>query len=166
MNRTNDDHARKTRPIREICHHTKRDYKYVTITLFRPDDLSFLLFLFCSLSLSCTILRPESTTPRIACDSKSPMTDWLGPLVRPRSPVRYLADSRAWPSPLWAYNTFSYVLSLSPRLTMSFYSILFHSATPLSSYVSILFHSILFDLFPRYSSRFYVSFVISESRCI
>ena len=73
----------------------------------------------------CTILRPQSMTPGITCDSKSPMTDWLGPLARPRFPVRYLADSRARPSPLWAYNTFSYVLFLSFRL--AFYSMLFHS---------------------------------------
>jgi hypothetical protein len=54
----------------------------------RSDDYLFLFFTFPFISL-CTILRPQSMTPRIACDSKSPMTDRLGPLVRPRAPVRY-----------------------------------------------------------------------------
>ena len=136
---------------------------------FARTILFFFLF-FCLLSLSCTILRPQSMTPGIACDSKSLMTDWLGPLVRPRSPIRYLVDSRAWPSPLWAYNTFSYVLLLSFRLTLSpcsipFCSIPFHKAS-LTSSVSIRFYSILFESFLRHSSRFRILLVISGSRCI
>ena len=90
-------------------------------------------------------------TPRIACDSKSPMTDRLGPLVRPRFPVQYLIDSRARPSPLWAYNTFSYVLFLSSGLVSSlvlFSSIPFYSA--LFYYVSDLFN---FYLIPFDSLR-------------
>ena len=128
-------------------------------------------FSFHLLFFSCTILRPQSMTPGIACDSKSPMTDWFGPLVRPRFLVRYLADSRAWPSPLWAYNTFSYVLFLSfqpasPLCYILFHSTPFHSITPLISLTSIRFYSIPFDSFLCYSLRLYVSLVISESRCI
>ena len=113
-------------------------------TLVRSDDL-FLLHL---LSLTCTILRPSSMTPGIACDSKSPMTDRPGPLVRPRFSVRYLANSRAWPSPLWAYNAFSDVLSLSFLFASSpcsipFRSILFHYAADLIYFYSVLFDSLL-----------------------
>ena len=54
----------------------------------RSDDYLFLLFTFSFISL-CTILRPQDMTPGITCDSKSPMTDRPGPLVRPRVPVRY-----------------------------------------------------------------------------
>ena len=117
--------------------------------------------------LLCTILRPQDMTPRIACDSKSLMTGRLGPLVRPRFSIRYLVDSRARPSPLWAYNTFSYVLflSLSPYRLL-FYSLRFHSIAPLTSFTSILFSSILFDPFLRYSLRFYASPEIPESHCI
>ena len=105
-----------------------------------------------------TILRPQDTTPRITCDSKSLMTDELGPLVRPRSPIRYLIDSRAWPSPLWAHNAFSYVLllSLQTRIvfcfqSLPFDSIPFRSTAPLISFTSIRFHSIPFDHFLRRS---------------
>ena len=105
-------------------------------SLFRSDDFSFLL------SLCCTILRLKSMTPKIACDSKSPMIDRLGPLARPRSPTRYLVDSRAWPSPLWAYNTFSYVLFLSTRFPLC--SILFHSVSAYAYDLTCL-HSIPFD---------------------
>ena len=102
---------------------------------------------FSSIS-SCTILRPQNMTPRITRDSKSPMTDRLGPLVRPRFPVRYPIDSRTQPSPLWAYNTFSYVLFLSfglisslvPISSIPFCSTPFYCTSDL-----ICFHSILFD---------------------
>ena len=100
------------------------------------------------LHLSCTILRPQSMTPRIACDSKSLMTDGLGPLVRPRFPVRYLIDLRARPSPLWAYNTFSYVLFLSfglVSLLVLFSSIPFCSTPFYYASDLIYFHSIPFD---------------------
>ena len=55
----------------------------VTIPPVHTDDF----FLFPSLSFDispCTILRPQSMTPGIACDSKSPIDDRPGPLVRPR----------------------------------------------------------------------------------
>ena len=145
----------------------ERSGKFVTITLVRSDDSLFFFHLAYPLfPLLCTILRPQSTTPGIACDPKGPMTDWPGPLVRPRCPVRYPADSRAWPSPLWAYNTFSHILFLSFRLASSLCSIPFHSIAPLISFASTRFYSILFDPFPCYSLRFHVSLVISASRCI
>ena len=106
----------------------------------------FFLFTFHLSSLSCTILRPLNTTPGIACDSKSRMTDRLGPPVRPRSLVRYLADSRAWPSPLWASNNFlvcSSPFSFDSRLLYAlFYSIPFHS---INASDLICFHSFPFD---------------------
>ena len=96
----------------------------------------------------CTILRSGGTTPRIACDSKSPMISRLGPLARPRFPVRYLIDSRAWPSPLWAYNVFSHVLFFSFRFTSPLCSIPFCSipfrVRLRSHFTSIRFRSILF----------------------
>jgi hypothetical protein len=94
-------------------------------------------------------------TPGITCDSKSLMTDWLGPLVQPRFPLRYLTDSRAWPSPLWAYNTFSYVLFLSfdsRRPYVLFPSVPFYSTMPLTSFTSI---AILFDSFRLVSPLFF-----------
>ena len=106
-------------------------------------------------------------TPGLACDSESPMAERLGPLVWPRFPVQYLADSRAWPSPLWAYNTFSPILFLSFGLrsllfhSIPFYSISFHDASDFVYFCSILFYSLRLV-----SLRFYVLLVISESRCI
>ena len=134
------------------------------ITLFRLDDSLFCFAYPLSLFVLCTILRPQNMTPGIACDSKSPMIDWLGPLVRPRFPIRY-CDSRAWPSPLWAYNIFSYVLFVSSRLVSSPCSVPFSSIlviAPLTSFASIRFYSILFDSFLYYSSWFYVLLVILE----
>ena len=129
----------------------------VTLILVRSDDflsLSFSSFLF----TLCTILRPQDATPRTTCDSKSPMTGKLGPPVRPRFPIRYPIDSRAWPSPLWAHNAFSYVLLLSlqtrtvSRLqSLLFDSVLFYSTAPLISFTSIRFCSIPFDPFLRCS---------------
>ena len=117
---------------------------------------TFYCYLF--LYTLCTILRPQDTTPRITCDSKSPMTDKLGPPVRPRFPVRYLIDSRAWPSPLWAHNAFSYVLLLSLQThivsffqSLLFDSVPFRSIAPLISFTSIRFYSIPFDPFLRQS---------------
>ena len=98
---------------------------------------------------SCTILRPQSMTPRITCDAKSPMTDRLGPLVRPRFPVRYPIDSRAWPSPLWAYSTFSTVLFPSFQFAPSpalFSSILFYSIPFYYAFCSIRFPSTRFSI--------------------
>ena len=121
--------------------------------LFR-SRYPFTSFLF----ILCTILRPQDATPRTTCDSKSPVTGEPGPPVRPRFPVRYLIDSRAWPSPLWARNVFSYVLFLSlqthtvSRLqSLLFDSVLFHSTAPLISFTSIRFCSIPFDPFLRHS---------------
>ena len=137
----------------------------------RSDNLFFFisLFLFISLVILCTILRPQDMTPGIACDSKSPVTDRLGPLVRPRFPTWYLADSRAWPSPLWAYNTFSIILFFSLRLVslpILFYSTPFYSIASLISFASIRFHLIPFDSFLFYSLRLDISLVISGSHCI
>jgi hypothetical protein len=113
----------------------------------RSDDSFCCSLLFSSIS-SCTILRLQSMTPRITCDSKSPMTDGFGPLARLRFSVRYPIDSCARPSPLWAYNTFSYVLFLSfglvsslvPISSIPFCSTPFYCASDL-----ICFHSIPFD---------------------
>ena len=55
--------------------------------------------------------------------------------------------SRAWPSPLWAYNTFSHVLQLSLSLLLIFLlfdSIPFHSIMPGDLF---LCHLIPFDSF-------------------
>jgi hypothetical protein len=85
------------------------------------------------------------------------MTDRPGPLARPRSPY-VVYDSRAWPSPLWAYNTFSYVPRLSP---------LSHSRLHSITLCNLLHcRSIPFDSCLCRSVWFYVSLVISKSRCI
>ena len=60
------------------------------------------------------------------------MTGQPGPLARPDLASMILTFSRAWPSPLWAYNTFSYVLCLSLFIT----------------------HLVPFSLFRFYSLRF------------
>ena len=60
------------------------------------------------------------------------MTGQPSPLARPDLFSTMLTFSRAWPSPLWAYNTFSYVLCLSLRIT----------------------HLVLFSSFRFYSLRF------------
>ena len=138
-------------------------------TIVRSDDFSFLLnHLF-----DCTILRPRSTTPGITCDSKSPTTDRPGPLVSAEISGTMSHVSRAWPSPLWACNTFSYVLLLSFRLVSFPYSTPFHSVpfhpsprTLMTSSTSVRFYSILFCL-PLYRSpKFHSSLVISETSCI
>ena len=85
---------------------------------------------------------------------RSPMTDWLGPLVRPRFPVQYLADSRAWPSPLWASNAFSYVLFPSFQIRIALCSILFYSIPFHDVFDPFRFYSILFDSFRLVSLLF------------
>ena len=120
-------------------------YPFKTI-VSRLRQFARTIFSFACYPSLCTILRPQSTTPGIACDSKSLIADWLGPLVQPRFPVRYLADSHAWPSPLWAYNAFSYVLFLSFRLASSvFHSIPLYSIPFYHAFDLIHFYSILFD---------------------
>ena len=46
--------------------------------------ISFLLARYLHL---CTILRPSGMTPRLACDSESPIARRLGPLAWPRCPI-------------------------------------------------------------------------------
>ena len=88
--------------------------------------LPFFIFL-------CTILRPQDTTPRIACDSKSPMTNELGPLVRPRFPIRYLLTHAHSPAPCGlitpscmfsCFLSWTHVISLFDSIL--FYSVLSH----------------------------------------
>ena len=89
------------------------------------DDISSMSFLL----FPCTILKVVEHDTEDLTRPKRPVTDWPGPLARLRLPVRCLF-SRAWPSPLWAYNTFSrifyvllnvlFILSLS----IPFYSFL------------------------------------------
>jgi hypothetical protein len=121
----------------------------------------------------CTILRPGSTTPGITCDSKSPTTDRPGPPVSAEISGTMSHVSRAWPSPLWAHNTFSYVLLPSCRpvsfpYSIPFYSVPFHPSprTPMTSSISIRFYSILFRLPLCLSPKFHSSLVISETFCI
>ena len=78
---------------------------------------------------------------------KRPMTGRPGPLVQPDASCTILTFSRAWPSPLWAYNTFSYVLCLSFSSDSSlFLSLLSHSTLTCDPFHSIWFHSLLFSV--------------------
>ena len=125
----------------------------------RFDDLA-LSFLFC---LSCTIrlLKSHRHDTEDLMWPKRHMTGRPGPLVWPEIPVWYF--SRARPSPLWAYNTFSMILfvSLSWSLSYSCFSFAFSflpwysvSACHDGSFSSISFYLLLGD-----SATF-------DSRCI
>ena len=124
----------------------------VTIIPVRVDDFLFLCrfpFSVSVISFLCTILRPQSTTPGIACDSKSPMTDWPGPLVQPRRPVRYLLIHAHGPAPcgpiplsrMFSLFLFDSRRRCLPSHSIPFHSALFHDASDFTDFYSILFDS-------------------------
>ena len=129
----------------------------------RSDDYLFYLLTFSLISL-CTILRPQRMTPGITCDSTSPMTDELGPLVRPRTPIRYSIHLMRTAQPPVGLSRLP--LHSIPFYSTLFYSFLFYSITPPTSFTSIRFHSFLFESFPHYSLCFHVLPEISEPCCI
>ena len=90
---------------------------------------------------------------------KHHMTDWLSPLAWLDLPCTILALSHTWPSPLWAYSTFLYLLCLSislihlfPLCSVLFYFDLWFLLSLLILFISIPFHSV----------DFYVLLVISQ----
>ena len=119
------------------------------------SSLGQFLFIFFLLSLSflCTISRPQSTTPRIACDSKSPMIDRLGLLVRPTFLVRCLLTHAHGPAPCGPitlssmFPPFPLTRFAAALHSVLFYSVLFSSMTPLTSSCSIRFYLIPLYLF-------------------
>ena len=90
---------------------------------------------------------------------KCPVAGRPGLLVWPEMPHMVLMLSHAWPSPLWAYNTFLYVLHLSLSLIHPFFSLPPHS---ILTHDPFYFHSILFASVLCHSVRFHVSPVISK----
>ena len=129
----------------------------VTISTFRSDNFfSFSFLPFTPFMYDTKAIRARHRESHVTL--KSPMTDWLGPLARPRSPIRYSFDSHAWPSPLWAYTMFSHFLCLSSNMPASFpfYSILLHSI--LFNSTSLRSLSIPFSLLPY-------SLMISRTLC-